>query len=67
MMDKYKCDVCDVEMDIFEVGYLGTPLENKSNRCDEHMKMDCFCHKCYTDKMNKLGKNPNDLSYNERN
>ena len=64
---EYTCDKCKTKMSIFEVGYLGSPLSKKDRRkCNPFMSLDCLCHECYTDRLNKLGKNPNNINY-ERN
>ena len=60
----YTCDKCKVKMSIFEVGYLGSPLGKKDRKkCSPLMSLDCLCHECYTERLDKLGKNPNNMNY----
>jgi len=43
----YSCSMCNTEMDILELWYLGEPFLNK-HYCNPFTPLVCFCKKCYT-------------------
>jgi len=44
----FKCDKCDKDISIFEVGYLGSP--DKSEECSAFTQLKCLCTICHEPK-----------------
>ena len=59
----HNCDVCNKEMTVYELGYMGKPLTTKKNPKYSNGKggIQILCHVHHDELLNTLGKNPNKL------
>ena len=47
--DQYKCDKCNKDLNMIDIGYLG-PEDRNDTSCHPFMKFICICNECETNK-----------------
>ena len=59
----HHCDVCNKEMTVYDLGYMGKPLTTKKNPkySKGNSGIQILCHEHHDELLNTLGKNPNKL------